>query len=64
MFDTALCSTCVGALIVDSALPISTLRWSPVAVVTTSWSWTTAAFIEKSSVTDAPGATATDFFCS
>ncbi len=64
MLETAVCSTFCGALIVDSALPISTFRWSPVAVVTTSCNWTTSGDSVKSSVTDAPGVTVTDFFCS
>jgi hypothetical protein len=49
---------------VETALPNSTRRCSPVAVVTTSASWTIACVIEKSSVAVAPEFTVTAFFSS
>ena len=49
----------LAASMVVTALPISSLRCSPVAVLTTSSSWTGAACMAKSSVAVAPAVTAT-----
>jgi hypothetical protein len=48
----------------STALPTSTRRCSPVAVVTTSCSWTTLWVMTKSSVAVCPSRMRTDFFCS
>ena len=65
MFVVAVSSTRLPTLpSVEMALPNSTFRCSPVAVVTTSWSWTMIGFIVKSSVAEPPAAIVTDFFCS
>ena len=52
-------SATLPASIVVTTLPTSSLRCSPVAVVTISSSWTGAAAIAKSAVTVAPSATVT-----
>ncbi len=56
--------TALAASIVDTALPNSTWRWAPVAVVTISWSWMTIGAIEKSTVIEPFAVTAIGFFCS
>ena len=61
-------TVCVSATFVtatfETALPSSTRRCSPVAVVTTSASRSTACVMTKSSVAVSSGAVRTDLFCS
>ena len=57
-------STSDAASMFATALPSSTRRCSPVAVVTTSVSFTTTGGIAKSTVAASPAATVTGFFSS